>query len=460
MNTAIERRLGSSRESSEPSAHPYDYYWTPGQELRPPPGRVKNTPRYFHARKFMLGDLRDVKRDSLPQIRGEYVDRYNDQFWEGDELMDNVVTAMKSFQGGTGKGRAAFDQALREGINSLDNPPEAFIALFRQLDTEPEWLDWDRVDRGARIFSNLPGLYKTLNGVIDAVFTTNSAAVSLATGATGRFVRQKENRFIESLTLFTTMSAPGGMQRYGEGFKTGVHIRLMHAFVRRALSNKEGLYEYDFHGNPISSADSIPAGPLFGIGAMLVMRAFGIEVRRDEMEDVDMLWRYMMYVMGVNPLVITQNLEESLFSIDYFFATLGEPSQYSDEMNRVFFQDIRESIKERCDTRRERFLTEFAFTQILGAFAWHMFGEELCLNLKYVRKPSFLARLVPKGVTLYNKLTSRDASYDLPYNEGYDPDLQAEAIKKILKANDKEAEVTFQSHDKTDSDTLIHRAMA
>lgn len=453
----IDQHLSSSNSES---SHPYDYYWKEGDQLRPAPGRVKNTPRYFHARKFMLNGLREQHRDMLPEGPGDYIDRYNDQFWEGDELMDGVINALKQVPGGSKEGRALFDQALHQGVESLDNPPAAFVALFAQLDRDPDWLDRDRLARGARIFSNLPGLYKTLNGIIDTVFTTNSAAVSLATGATGRFTRQKENRFIESLTLFTTMSKPGGMDRYGEGFATAVHIRMMHAFVRRALGNRDGLYDFDYHGNPISSADSLPAGPLFGIGVLLIMRAFGMTVRKDEMEDVDMLYRYMVYVMGGNPNAIAKDLDESMLAIDYFFATLGEPSQYADEMNRTFFLDIKESIKERCDTRREKWLIEFVFTQVLGAFAMHMLGEELCKNLKYVQKPSFLARLIPHALTRYNKLFKRDVSFDLPYNENYAPEVQTDILKSMLKATEKESEVTFKAHDETSSSTLIHKPMA
>ena len=408
----------------------------------------------------MLNGLREQGIDLIPQIPGDYADRYNDQFWEGDELMDNVVAAMKRTPGSGGKARAMFDQALHHGIDSVDSPPDEFVALFDQLDAQPDWLDWDKLDRGARIFSNLPGIYKTLNGIIDAVFNTNSAAVSLATGATGRFNRQKENRFIESITLFTTISEPDGMRRFGNGFATGVHIRLMHAYVRLALSKREGLYDYDFHGNPISSADSLPAGPLFGIGVLLIMRAFGMDVRQDEMEDVDMLYRYMVYIMGGNPHGIAQNLEESLFAIDYFFATLGEPSQYADEMNRTFFYDVKESIKSRCDTRREKWLIEFVFTQVLGSFARHMLGEELCKSLKYVPRPFFLAKLLPHALTRYNKMFKQNVSFDLPYNEEYATETQVGILKDMLKATDKESEVTFNSHDQTTSSTLIHKAMS
>ena len=51
--------------------------------------------------------------------------------------------------------RSLFDAALTRGISSLDAPPAPLVALFRQLDRVPEWVDWERLELGARTYQRV-----------------------------------------------------------------------------------------------------------------------------------------------------------------------------------------------------------------------------------------------------------------------------------------------------------------
>lgn len=73
------------------------------------------------------GQMADIKRHMLM----------------GDRLADAVVEMYKDLP--AGQGRKLVDQALEHGIDSIDNPPQALIALFEQVDDEPIWLDHDKL---------------------------------------------------------------------------------------------------------------------------------------------------------------------------------------------------------------------------------------------------------------------------------------------------------------------------
>ncbi|RLT94148.1 MAG: DUF2236 domain-containing protein, partial [Ketobacter sp.] len=67
----------------------------------------------------------------------------------GDALADAVVQMYKDLP--TGQGRKLVDQALEQGIASVDNAPQALIDLFAQIEDEPIWLDRDKLKLGCDV---------------------------------------------------------------------------------------------------------------------------------------------------------------------------------------------------------------------------------------------------------------------------------------------------------------------
>lgn len=54
-------------------------------------------------------------------------------------------------RGFIGRTRALVDQAPEHGIASVPDARPELVALFEHLDTEPDWLDRERVERGAAL---------------------------------------------------------------------------------------------------------------------------------------------------------------------------------------------------------------------------------------------------------------------------------------------------------------------
>src|SRR5699024_3032092 len=61
-----------------------------------------------------------------------------------DPLADNVVTMIQRMP--RGEGRALFQQAAAEGIDSLDDPPDELLAFFRSVEATPYWVDAERLE--------------------------------------------------------------------------------------------------------------------------------------------------------------------------------------------------------------------------------------------------------------------------------------------------------------------------
>ncbi|MGV0602602.1 DUF2236 domain-containing protein, partial [Mycolicibacterium pulveris] len=116
----------------------------PDKPLRPiPPGRDHFAPQWRHMREFIFGDWIDIDKEVEPSDLTRLRDDY---FWQGDEYMVGVVAAFERI--GYQQGRALFEQALTQGIDTLEDPPQEFGDLFEHLDQLPGQFDLEAAERG------------------------------------------------------------------------------------------------------------------------------------------------------------------------------------------------------------------------------------------------------------------------------------------------------------------------
>lgn len=105
----------------------------PDKPLRPiPPGRDHFATQWRHMREFMFGDWIDIDEEVEPNDLTRWRDDY---FWQGDEYMGAVVDAFERIA--HEQGRALFEQALTQAIDSVQDPPQELVDLFEHLDGLP-----------------------------------------------------------------------------------------------------------------------------------------------------------------------------------------------------------------------------------------------------------------------------------------------------------------------------------
>ena len=88
------------------------------------------------------------------------------------------------------------------------------------------------------------------------------------------------------------ISWPGGLQRYGDGWKLSVRIRFVHAQIRHLLS-KSPEWDFKTYGTPISAAHMGYALACFSA------RTLGAVYSREERESFCAAWRYAGHLLGV-----------------------------------------------------------------------------------------------------------------------------------------------------------------
>lgn len=218
---------------------------------------------------------------------------------ERDEVGAALARAMRT----PGEGKVTmgqFHQALNHGIESVESAPPALRDFFAAVDTVPDWVDFDLLNRGAEAYRrfgkssadvllqvSLIGGYR-FGGPTDLLVATG--------GMTGDTTRR---RLGETQKWAVSVSGHDEMRRNGEGFQLTVHVRLMHALVNHRF---EGGDRWDTAkwGLPINQSDQAATLGLFSGTLLLGVRSLGVRVTPEDSLAVMHLWKYVGWLIGVN----------------------------------------------------------------------------------------------------------------------------------------------------------------
>jgi hypothetical protein len=86
-----------------------------------------------------------------PQPTDELVRRFAHSFYEADPVAEAFVDEVYMTRGAS-EGRRMLDQALEHGVDSIPDAPASMARLFREFETDPDWLDRSQLELGARVF--------------------------------------------------------------------------------------------------------------------------------------------------------------------------------------------------------------------------------------------------------------------------------------------------------------------
>lgn len=302
--------------------HPFDYVYSDGMPLRPAPTRDEK-PVWPVLRNKLYGGWMDVGDgwEDTPQTR-----LLDDHMWEGDPLMEAVTGLFDTL--GAKKVRAMFEQALEQGISSLEAAPQPLLDLFAHLDRVPEWYDEERSERGRRKLCEVSDLGKLAAESFALYATASEEDVSAATGATGWIARQPVKRAVENQAFFEGITYAGGLKRDNEMFKTIIRVRLMHSLVRRGLRKNLGEGYFEERGMTISNTNMAAGSGWFATMGPLIDHAYGRPISIEELDDIAVHWGYILYLFGVSERIIPTNALDSIHLANHLFSSAGEPAPY------------------------------------------------------------------------------------------------------------------------------------
>lgn len=264
------------------------------------------TPTRFRAaeqRNARLGrTLKWIGR--VGEVDEALMDRIALAFTERDETGAALAAAIRT----RGPGRVAMADvrtALRDGIAAVTDAPAALADLFAEAEQVPDWVDWDRIERGSAVFNRLGrnaadvllqlsliGGYR-FGGPTDLLVATGGL-----TGAATRRRIAETQQWGYALGEPGALRPPGDRRPAGLGWQASVHVRVMHALVNHTF---EPRWDVGRWGLPINQADLAATLGLFDGALLIGTRTLGVPVGRRDAAALMHLWKYVGHLLGVHP---------------------------------------------------------------------------------------------------------------------------------------------------------------
>ncbi|OBF43974.1 hypothetical protein A5719_01970 [Mycolicibacterium peregrinum] len=291
------------------------------------PDRPRAVPGAMRSFAMMLG----IRNPDAQQWR-----RLGERLTVGDEPMDRLVEWMSS--AGMAQMRPLFEKALAEGVGNVPDAPEPLREFFLRVETVPEWVDPDKLRKGRRAL---------LRGGSDGMSIARD--VSLLGGyqfsgfnktllRTGALEKGSNKRFAETMQWAMDVISDGGLEPLGVGYRSTLHVRLIHAFVRRHVAAMPD-WRAEEWGLPVNQTDM--AATLVGalVAPPVASLAMGIVPAPGELDAIAHLTRYVGWLIGVEDEWLPRSFRDSIRVLYHTSTALAVPDETTQQLSVPMAQD-------------------------------------------------------------------------------------------------------------------------
>ena len=309
----------------------------------------------------------------------ELADRYCEHTMIGDPLAEAAVGAM------AGMPQERIHRLITAGMDEdaagFRDAPADLRRLLEASAEVPDWFDSRAVYPGCRAFHTDSDLYveALVGSSIVRGFTT---LISKSFFTTGRLTDHGVRRLRQNIRQLIEIMMPGGLERYGEGWKLSVRIRLIHAQVRGFLRRSDEWDEAEF-GVPIHAGHVGLAAANFSARVLEAAMRLGAEPTPEEREAFVQIWRYSGYLMGVPETILFRSEAEALELCRVAFACEPRPEIESLVMGNALVNSSPVVIG-MAEPRERQKLADYVY-RVSRA----LIGNELADQLNYPRQSTW-----------------------------------------------------------------------
>jgi hypothetical protein len=247
----------------------------------------------------------------------------------GDEPMDRLVEWMISAD--MEQTRPLFDRALAEGIENVPEAPEPLREFFVRVETLPDWVDRDKLRRGARALrrGGADGMYVARDVALLGGYQFSGFNKTLL--RTGALEKGSNKRFAETMQWAMDVISEGGLDPVGVGYRSTIRVRLIHAFVRRHVAAMPD-WRGDEWGMPVNQTDM--AATL--VGALIAPSAGGIGMgilpAPADLDGIAHMTRYVGWLIGVQDEWLPQNFRDGVRVLYHTLTALAAPDESTKQL--------------------------------------------------------------------------------------------------------------------------------
>ena len=240
-------------------------------------------------------------------------DAFGHGLLRGDPPMDTLLDWMQAE--GMAKTRPLFKQALDKGIDTIPDAPKPLKDFFAIIDSKPAWLDEALLERGAEAYAMMGGdvFYASRDFVLMGGYLSSS--INEVLYRAGGLDRGANRRVAETAQWYYEMTGRGSLQRFAPGFKSTIHVRFVHALIRKRITNQD---DWDVAADGIAVNQTDMVGTWLGgtIGAFIGSLLLGrLTVSYPDIKAAMHLGKYSHWLMGVEEEFLTDDPIEAAYRL-------------------------------------------------------------------------------------------------------------------------------------------------
>ncbi|MCK0155137.1 DUF2236 domain-containing protein [Alcanivorax sp. S6407] len=359
------------------------------QALPAVPGRVRPFEKTQQPTPLLLKTL--LGRDLAPS-REEF-DGVVGALWVGDPEMDALVDWMMEY--GARDARAMFETAINKGLAAVKECPEPLRAFIRKVEKRPSWVDFDLINEGARFIhsTGMTAPYVLRDLALMGGYLLSGFNQSLV--LTGALNKGASQRVAETGKWWVDCTEVDGLQRFGAGFRSTLHVRMVHSLVRRNLNRRDD-WDASEWGMPLSQVDMVATYLGFCVVMLGGLRKLGVPVTPRESKAVMHLWKYASWLMGVEERWLVDTERQGIVLLQHTLMTQSRP----DETTRELGKALADEPLERHFSHLEGIQRRLAYEKHLSMSSYFLDKEKMAqLGLPESTLPWYpVATLVPRFV--------------------------------------------------------------
>ncbi|MBX3250055.1 MAG: DUF2236 domain-containing protein [Myxococcales bacterium] len=307
-------------------------------------------PRRRRTRELLILEKVFLGRRGVPddaQLR-----RFGELMMEGDAEADALARWFERV--GFAEGRRALDRALDEGLVALDDAPTELREFFAQVERVPLWLDRELLEIGARACRRTGPFGSLALRDVALMGGYGNSAINKPLAFTGALTAGAYRRLSETRSFWIDVTRPWAMARFGPGFRSAVHVRMMHGVLRRRI-RAHPEWRDDLWGVPINQADMLATNVAFSLTFMHGLRLVGFHFDDAERRGVMHLWRYVGYLMGIDERLLVTDEREGCRVL---YAALATQPDVDEDTRTLARSLMNEPYELMGDSRLGRLLAE------------------------------------------------------------------------------------------------------
>ncbi|KGD65363.1 hypothetical protein Y5S_01256 [Alcanivorax nanhaiticus] len=292
------------------------------------PGRVRPFEKTQQPTPLLLKTL--LGRDLAPS-REEF-DGVVGALWVGDPEMDALVDWMMEY--GAREARGKFELAINEGLAAVKDCPEPLRVFIRKVEKRPSWVDFDLINEGARFIhsTGMTAPYVLRDLALMGGYLLSGFNQSLV--LTGALNKGASQRVAETGKWWVDCTEQDGLQRFGPGFRSTLHVRMVHSLVRRNLNRRED-WDASEWGMPLSQVDMVATYLGFCVVMLGGLRKLGVPVTPRESKAVMHLWKYACWLMGVEERWLVDTERQGIVLLQHTLMTQSRPDETTRELGKA-----------------------------------------------------------------------------------------------------------------------------